>query len=183
MYYVASILFSAIIFSGCEKDDIGEENEEEIITTMLLQFTPQGGGNMLEYSFDDPDGPGGANPTQSTITLAPNKTYDVEAILLNKTTNPIDTVSNDVEEESDAHRIYYLPSSGSNITVSNLDTDDAGVPLGLNGTWTTGATATGTIRVVLRHYANNPPGKAANDDVNSTKSSTDIDVTFSSAVQ
>lgn len=49
---------------------------------------------------------------------------------------------------------------------------------GITSTWTTGAVATGTLKVTLRHYGGNPPGKAIGDDVNSPKSSTDIEVTF-----
>jgi hypothetical protein len=83
-----------------------------------------------------------------------------------------------VEEENTAHRFYYEPGAGSNITVSNLDNDDDGMPLGITSTWTTGAAATGSIKVTLRHYPGTPPDKQAVDPVNSPKSGTDVEVTF-----
>lgn len=179
IFFVAVISFLA----GCEKDNIGEENDEEIITTMLLQFTPQSGGPTVTYSFNDPDGPGGTNPTTDTIKINANSSYQVKMFLLNRTASPVDTISNEVKEEGDAHRFYYLPAAGSNITVNTTDVDDNNIPLGLNSVWTTGNAAAGSINIVLRHYTGNPPNKAVNDDVNSPKSSTDIDVTFKSVVQ
>lgn len=174
---------SALTLSSCEKDKDEEENEEEVITTMQLTFVPVGGGATVMYKFDDADGPGGANPTKDEIVLASNKSYNVTVQLLNKTANPVVDVTTEVAAEPQAHRFYYLPSAGSNIIVSGLNNDSAGIPLGITSTWTTGAAATGSIKVVLRHYPGNPPNKAAADDVNSSKSSTDIEVDFNTRLQ
>jgi hypothetical protein len=178
------LITSTLVFS-CKKDDDvkPEENDEEVITTMKLSFAPVGGGASKEFTFDDPDGPGGNVPTKQTISLPPNKTYKVSIILLNKTKTPVDTISNEVQTESAAHRIYYEPTSGNNITVSNLDADGNGVPLGLQSDWVTTAVATGKIKITLRHYPSNPPNKATSDLVNSTKSSTDIEVEFDTVIQ
>lgn len=179
----ATTLFAAcVLFAACEKDPEGEGNEEEVITTLQLTFTPTG-GNPATFQFDDPDGPGGANPVQNPIALAANTTYNVSLQLLDKTKTPVANITTEVEEEGDAHRIYFAPSAGSNITVSGLNNDADGVPLGTTSTWTTGATATGTVKVTLRHYAGNPPGKETADPVNSNKSATDIEVTFVTTVQ
>lgn len=178
-----SLLTACVLVTSCKKDKAEEPNEEEVITTMKLTFVPVGGGATLTYQFDDPDGPGGTAPTQDEIVLAPAKTYNVTVQLLNKTETPAADITTEVQSEADAHRFYYEPSAGSNITVSGLDTDGNGIPLGITSTWTTGAVATGTLKVTLRHYGGNPPGKAIGDDVNSPKSSTDIEVTFNSKVQ
>ena len=180
-----SLLFftvSAVVLSSCDEKD-GEENDEEVITTMQLTLVPQGGGTTLTYKFDDPDGPGGNAPTKDQITLAANKTYNVTVQLLNKTVNPAVDVTLEVASEPQAHRFYYQPSAGSNITVSGFNNDSSGIPLGITSTWTTGAAATGTVRITLRHYPGNPPNKAANDPADSPKSSTDIEVDFNTVVQ
>lgn len=183
--FAVSILLSGVLFTACKKDkgENIEENEEEVITTMIVKLTPASGGATVEYKFDDADGPGGAAPVKELITLAANKTYKVELLLLNKTVNPVDTVSAEVEEEADAHRFYFEPSTGSNIAVSGLDTDDNGIPVGLNSTWTTTAAATGKLKITLRHYPGNPPGKALADLVTSSKSGSDIEVEFDTKVQ
>lgn len=177
------ILMTSALLTACEKDNDPEENEEELITTMKLTFTPTGGGTALTYEFSDPDGPGGTAPTQDEIVLAPSTSYNVAVQLLNESETPAEDITLEVEEEADAHRFYYQPSGGSNIAVSGLDNDPNGVPLGINSTWTTGAAANGTIVVTLRHYGGNPPGKALADLVDSPKSSTDITVTFNTRIQ
>ena len=176
------IFMISTLFPSCKKDAM-EENEEEVITTMKLTFVPVGGGTNLEFSFDDPDGPGGAAPTQQAITLAAAKTYNVTVQLLNKTASPAEDITDEVNAESDAHRFYYAPSAGSNITVAGLNNDASGIPLGITSVWTTGTAAIGKIKVTLRHYPANPPDKAAADAVNSPKSGTDIEVEFDTTVQ
>ena len=57
------------------------------------------------------------------------------------------------------------------------------MPVGITGTWVTGAIATGKLKVTLRHFGGTPPGKAIGDLVNSSKSSTDIEVEFNTKIQ
>lgn len=175
---------ATMTITACEKDDHDHDhNDEELITTVQLVLSPVGGGNTLTYTFDDPDGAGGAAPTKDLIVLAPNKTYNVAVQLLNRSVNPAVDITAEVAAEGDAHRLYYEPSAASNITVSNLNNDANGIPLGLTSTWTTTAAANGTIRVTLRHYGGNPPNKAVSDQVNSSKSATDVEVEFNTSVQ
>lgn len=174
-------VFIAALIAGCKKDK-GESNDEELITTVILTFTPQGGGAVVDYQFEDLDGPGGTAPIQETITLEANKTYDVTVALWNKSITPGEDITEEVDEENTAHRFYYEPGIASNITVTNLDNDDDGVPLGITSTWATGAAATGSIKITLRHYPGTPPDKQAADPVNSPKSGTDIEVTFATDI-
>lgn len=177
------MLSAGILFTACSKDNEGENHDEEVITTVTLKLTPQAGGDELSVSFDDPDGPGGNAPTQQDLVLAPNTTYRFELELLDKTKTPNANITGEVEEEGDAHRVYYQPSAGSGITISGLNNDANGIALGTTGTLTTTNAATGTLRVVLRHYGGNPPNKDANDAVDSPKASTDVDVTFNTSIQ
>ena len=174
------LLFAVLI--ACRKNR-GESNEEEIVTTFVLTFTPDTGGTALVFQYDDPDGPGGVNPSQDQIMLSANTVYDVTVQLLNKTTNPDTDITEEIIEESDAHRFYYEPSTGSNITITNLDTDSDGVPLGVTSTWTTSSVATGIVKITLRHYPGNPPGKLISDPVNSSKSGTDVEIEFETKVE
>ena len=171
------------LFSSCKKDDPVETNEEEVITTMKLTFVPVGGGTTLTYQFDDPDVTFVTTATQDEIILAPSKAYNVTVQLLNKTETPVADITTEVQAEADAHRFYYAPTAGSNIVVSGLNNDSDGVPLGITSTWTTGAVATGKLKVTLRHYPGTPPGKAAADAVDSPKSGTDIEVEFNTKIQ
>lgn len=179
------LMAAALLFTACSKDDDdeGEGNEEEVITTVTLKLTPVGGGTTLQFSYDDPDGPGGASPVVAPVNLPANRQFNFEVELLDKTKNPVSNITTEVAAEAAEHRFYYLPSGGSNITISGLNNDANGVPLGTTGVLATGAPATGSLRVVLRHYGGNPPNKAAADAVDSPKSSTDVDVTFGTVLQ
>jgi hypothetical protein len=174
---------TALTVTSCKKDNEGEANEEEVITTMQLTFVPVGGGTTVTYKFDDPDGDGGMQPTKDQIVLVANTSYNVALQLLNKTVNPAADITTEVAAEAQAHRFYYQPSAGSNITVSALNNDAGGIPLGITSTWTTTTAATGTIKITLRHYPGNPPNKLAADLVNSPKSSTDVEVEFNTVIQ
>ena len=46
---------SLLTLTSCEKETTGEDNDEEVITTMQLLFVPQGSGTTVTYKFDDPD--------------------------------------------------------------------------------------------------------------------------------
>ena len=177
--YIVPIILSATVLStnSCKKIDAGETNDEELITTVQLNFTPVSGGPTQSFKFEDIDGPGGNAPVVDGIMLVANTTYNVSIELRNDSANPPEDITAEVEEENEAHRFYYTPSAG-NITVSNLNDDNNGVPLGITSQWATGAASGGTVAVVLRHYPGTPPDKQISDPVTSPKSSTDVDVTF-----
>ena len=169
-----------LLITSCKKDK-EQENDNEVITTVELRLTPAGGGTMLTYKWEDLDGAGGANPVIDAVTLAANKSYNTQILIYDKTKNPVVVTSDEVKAEAVDHRFYFEPAAGSNITVSGLDNDPNGIPLGLNSVWTTGAAATGSIKITLRHYEKG--GKSLSDLVNSTKSSTDAETTFTTKVQ
>lgn len=175
-----SLAFAAatLIFSSCKKTDAGEGNDEELITTVKLTFTPAAGGTPLVYAYRDADGPGGAAPVQDNIQLAAGTTYNVAIQLLNESITPVEDITPEIVAEADAHRFYFTASAGSTITVSNLNNDPDGVPVGLTSTWTTGAASNGVMAVVLRHYPGTPPDKQVSDPVDSPKSGTDAAVNF-----
>jgi hypothetical protein len=174
MKVALGLLVTGAVVTSCKKDKTEEPNAEEVITTMKLTFAPVGGGTTLTYQLDDPDGPGGSIPTLDEIILAPSKVYNVSIEILNKTKNPVEDITPEIISEADAHRFYYEAAAGLNLTIGNLNNDANGVPLGITSTFTTGAVSSGKLNITLRHYGGNPPGKAAGDLENSSKSETDI---------
>lgn len=179
---VSAALLSSVLITSCSKDD-EEVNDEELITTLALSFSPVGGGATSTYQFRDIDGPGGNAPTIDEIVLAPGTVYNLAVRVLNESVSPAEDITLEVITEATSHRFYHIPSAASNITVGNLNIDANGITLGVNGQVTTTTASTGTYRVVLRHYDGTPPNKAEADPVDSPKSSSDIDVTFSTRVQ
>lgn len=179
----AALIATVISFAtvSCKKEKPEQEhNDNEMITTVELQFTEQGTSTPFTFKWQDLDGDGGNAPIIDEIKLAPNKVYNVSLKLWDNTKTPAENITEEVAEEGADHRFYYTPS-GPNIAVSNLNNDSNGVPLGITSTWTTTGAAEGTIGVVLRHYSQG--GKEAGDPVNSSKSSTDVDVSFNTVVE
>lgn len=176
--FLLGIALLSVAATGCKKDK-NELNEEELITTVQLKFTESGTTNTTTFTFRDADGDGGNAPTSfDNIVLAPNKVYNLAIELKDESKSPAVDITEEVEEEGDEHQFYFVPSA-VNVTVSNLNADANGLPLGTTSRWTTGAASTGVVKVVLKHK---PGGiKAAGDLI--TKGETDIELDFNTRVQ
>lgn len=175
-----SILTFSIATTACKKEKHEEEhNDNEIITTVELKFSSQGNPDLI-YTWKDLDGDGGNAPAIDQIVLAPNTTYQASLKLLDETRNPAEDITEAIRQEDTDHRFYYT-SGNSVVEISNLNNDRNGIPLGTTSTWTTGDDGNSTVNIVLRHYPQG--GKDASDAVNSSKSSTDVDVSFNVSVE
>lgn len=195
----ALLLTAILLITSCVDDDVPpEENEEETITNVTLTFTPSGGGGApIIATWIDADGEGAGNPVLTPITLAANTTYTLTIDLINAI-DPDDpeSITDEVREEADEHMLFFGwtdglfsdPTGDGNLGAGNRadvvnyqDDDDpegSGLPLGLETTWTTGAAATGTFRVVLKHQ---PDIKSATSDA--TVGISDVDITWVATVK
>lgn len=174
-------LVTSVVIAGCSKKDSVEENSNELITTVEVKLTERGTSNELSFEFEDIDGPGGQAPEIDVINLAPNKIYDATVEIYDKSKNPAVEIDEEVEEEGDVHRLYYTTAAAASLTISDLDNDANGKPLGLHSVWTTGEASNGNVTITLRHYENG--GKETSDPVNSSKSNTDALVEFPVIIQ
>lgn len=171
------LIFVTVVVS-CKKDKNEvpnpqpPANESEVITTLKLLFTDSANtSNVSEFVFDDPDGDGGNAATQhDTIQLADSTTYLVSIVLLDKTKNPVDTISNEVEEEADEHQ-FFFNQSGTGINTTYLDKDVNNLPIGLLTKWKTVNTTMGSMQVILKHQ----PGVKNNSQA---AGETDVEVLF-----
>jgi len=108
-------------FAACKKDknEPAPENpnppaeENEVITTVKLYLTDSATNVVMVKSFKDPDGDGGQpggfenSGADSTFTLAPNHTYYGRVVILDETKTPVDSTSNEVQNESYIHMLFY----------------------------------------------------------------------------
>lgn len=178
--FLGTALLAGLLVVSCKKDDTTpvdnhEHDESELITTVQLNFSGKGiSGNDTTFtvSFDDPDGTGGNKPTSfDTIRFAANKTYTCDLILLDKSKNPVDTISNEVKEEADEHLFFFTPSNSDALSVTINDKDSKGRNLGLKTSWVTKKATNGTVKVKLMHQPGVKDGTSANGD-------TDIEIDF-----
>jgi hypothetical protein len=181
-YFILPLLVSALLFS-CKKDekknDPAPEAENEIITTVIIEFKDSVSNTSTVYQWENLGGYGlGSTITVDTIKLSTAKTYLASVLLLNKT-NPaaVDTISNEVMELKNEHQFFYESSANLTLTSSYLttDKDDNGVPVGLFPKFKTGISSEGNLQVILKHQPGVKP-KTGNGDKN--QGSADIDVIF-----
>jgi len=136
----------------------------------------------VTLSFEDLDGDGGAAPTITAGTLAANTTYTGTIVLLNESASPVDNITEEVEEEGVDHQ-FFFQSTVAGISVSYNDRDDNGNPIGLSNTLTTGDAASGAMTITLRHEPDKMATGVSGGDISNAGGETDIEVTFTIAVQ
>ena len=146
-----------ILLSSCSDDDENPEpvNEEETITTIIVTLSGGMNGDIILRSQDlDGDGPDAPVVTVSN-DLEGNITYTGTIQFLNETEEPIDDITEEVQEEDDEHQVIYS-STGSIGNVTTTDVDGDGNPLGLNFELATNTAGPASLTVTLRHEPNKP---------------------------
>ncbi len=184
------LLAGLLLVTACDSNDPDEDEgggEEEVITLVRLTLSPQGGGAVVtaDANFDE----AGVLQNAEPLILIPGATYNVAIDLQNTLESPPESITAEIrDEEPDAHRFFYTAEGAvsDNITISNLDTDPNGDPLGLTFQMAVvgGFNDTGTFRVKLRHYEEdaNLPTDKRNDTATAAARpgivENDIDFTF-----
>lgn len=166
-----------VFFTSCEKDDPVIPNEEELITTVIYQLTPVGGGGMVEMRYTDLDGDGGDSPLILNGTLQPNTSYTGVLTLLNEQESPAEDITEEIEEEATEHQFFFEPSNAS-ISVAYDDMDSNGEAIGLSSILTTTNSDTAALTITLRHEPNKTATGVSAGDITNAGGETDIEVTF-----
>jgi hypothetical protein len=169
----------ALIFgiSGCA-DDPSPVNEEELITTVIVELTPlTGGGNTVTLEYYDEDGIGSIAPVK-TISgpLAADREYTGEVRFLNETESPAEEITEEILDEANDHLICYVVT-GLGAEIESIDSDGNAKPIGLTTLWSTGSASTGNVKITLRHQPGTKTGICPGPG------DTDIEVDFDLVVQ
>lgn len=175
------LTLTGLLFISCSDDNETPEpvNEEELITTMIVTLTPQGGGDVVTLISQDLDGDGPEPPqVAASGPLTANSTYTGATQLLNETVNPSEDITEEVAEEDDEHQFFYVPT-GAITGVTYTDQDGNGNPVGITFELITGAAERATLAVTLRHE----PKKPNDGTLADAGGETDITQTFNVTVQ
>ncbi len=183
--FTAILTTATLLAPGCEEDPSTppqNTNPQEVITTLSLSLVDtSNSGNTTTAQFRDTDGPGGNQPVIDTLRLTSGTTYFCTLLLLDESRAPVDTISNEVGEENLSHRFWFAPGGNvsTRVTVVANDEDDGvpPLPIGLQTviSVSSGGSASGTYRAVLKHY---DPESLKRSDVDGTLGETDVDVVF-----
>jgi hypothetical protein len=143
------ILFATL---GCSdvKDDPEHDHENELITTVLLEFTGDITGETTTSMWSDIEMSG--MPVVDEIVLGLDESYLVSVLFLNELEEPAEDISPEIEAESDQHQIFFTGDSiGTLVEHSYLDSDENGLPLGLDNAFLPLEIGNGSLTVTLRH--------------------------------
>ena len=179
--FLATAIFATVLFVSCSNEDDTPEpvNEEEVITTLTVTLSPNGGGTAITLQTRDLDGDGPNAPVVTVSgSLATGVTYSGTIVLLNETVNPPEIITEEVEEENLDHQFFYTLGGGLDVTTAYSNFDDNGNPLGTEFTLTAGTASSGTLTFTLRHEPTKP-----NTGLGDAGGETDIAATFNVAVQ
>ena len=169
-----------------DDDDHHGPGEEELITTLAITLTPSGGGSPITVRFRDLDGEGGNAPVVDELAVNAGTDYNGMVQVLNETESPPENITEEVEEEAEAHQFFFETLGGfSPATVEYADKESdyvtnsgADHPVGIAFTLSVPDNAqNGQFRVILSHF-----DEAPKDGVNKSDE-TDIDVTFNVIVR
>lgn len=175
------ILFTSLIFMSCRKEPIAPTNESELITTIKLTLKDTA-SPYTTYTFiwKDIDGDGGTNPIIDSIKIQTEKTYNATLLILDESTSAIDTISNEIEDESTAHQFFYqsIPTDAiTNFTYTSFDTNNQ--PLGNTFSFNTKNTSTSsTLRISLIHQPQKSAIGVIDGNITNAGGETDIEIEF-----
>lgn len=166
-----AILFGVgVLFTQCKDsaDDLTPDDENELITSVTLNFKESVSGATTSFSYKDADGDGGKAATQfDTISLKPNLSYILTVQFLDESKSPVVDLTKEINEEKEDHLVIFTPSPASLLTYTYGDKDNNNFPIGLTGTAKAGAAGTGKLKIQLRHQPGVKNGTASpgSDDV------------------
>lgn len=145
--YVLFYLFSFFLLLSCEKETPEIVEEQELITTVELQFQASGEApQTIRWEANQTNVP--------TVTLKANTAYEVAIAFLDES-DPADVedITEEVREEADEHQVFFEFSGVTvDFTSGSSDTlDSDGNPVFLHTVWNATSTGTGIIKAYLIH--------------------------------
>lgn len=179
---IISLFFG--LFTSCSNDDSIPVmiNEEEVITTLEVTLTHDTETVVLTSRDLDGEGPDEPIITVSGPLMA-NTVYMGSIQILNETVIPAANITEEVEDESLEHQLFYTFSDTLNASVSYTDEDADGYPVGLTFTLQTAAASTGTLTVTLRHEPNKDAAGVRAGDIANAGGESDVEQGFSLEIQ
>ncbi|TPN87766.1 type 1 periplasmic binding fold superfamily protein [Aquimarina algicola] len=198
--FLTMLAISGTLFiSSCSDDDDNPDpaNEGELITTMTVTLTNSTDtSDTVVMRFFDEDGENGPTEPTPTVTgtLKASTTYNGSVAVLNESEDPVEIVTEEIQEEADEHQFFFI-TDDLGITTAYTDNESnyenaEGVaftstnPVGLTFTLTTtDTTGDVALRVVLRHELDKDASGVAEGNIANAGGSPDIDWTFNTSVE
>jgi hypothetical protein len=174
---------AALTLVGCSKDNAPTPvNEEELITTVILEFTDSN-GNTARFSYQDLDGTGPDTAVVTNDTLLANTTYTATVRFLNESENPAEEITDEVREEGAEHQVFFGITPVLNLSYVYDDADENQKPIGLRNIFTAGNASAGQLTLTLRHQPDKNAAGVDTGDITNAGGDTDVAVNFAVTIQ
>ncbi len=167
-----------MLFSGCSKEEHEPHDDNELITTVKLQFTSitSPSSPVKTFYWRDTQGDGVVDSIDP-IVLDKGNTYDLDISLLDETKKPAFDITKEIAEEGDVHLFVFKTTPLGLLSHKIKDLDKKGLGIGLKSEVKSQfAAGNGKFQLILKHQ---PPvnGKATKNG-SEEAGSTDLDVEF-----
>ena len=162
-----ALLFTSACDDVKDHDHDHHDHNHGLITSLVLNFTPEDGGDTLSFSWSDPEGDGDPIiqdillPDASDHSHHDTQSYTLDVEVWNELEDPAEDVTIEIDELAEEHQFFFTgsavegPATGANgdaiIEHAYADSDAAGLPVGLDSTITTLDWGSGELTVTLRH--------------------------------
>jgi hypothetical protein len=182
-----SLLLTLTIAACADTSHPVVDDDNEVITTVELTFTPTSGGEPLVSTWRDPENDG--DPVIDDVVLSDADDYALAVRFVDELAEPDDDVTDEIAVEGDEHQVFFTGAAVDGpdavLTQAATDEDAGGLPVGLEAEVTTIGTGTGPLTLTLRHM---PPengvavkvaglaGQVATDGTDALPGSTDAQV-------
>lgn len=108
MKRIFAVMAILAISTSCSKEEHEPHDDNELITTVKLEFKPITNASLPTKSFLWKDTQGdGVMDSVDPIELDKNTTYEMKVSLLDDTKKPAFDISKEVEEEGDVHLFVF----------------------------------------------------------------------------
>lgn len=157
-----------VLYSACGGSGSGGTNDNEVITTVILNFAPPA-GEIVTAMFNDPDGDGGQAPTVDPVDLVAGN-YTLTVQFQNRLAVPAEEITNEIIDENNFHLLLFTGDAVVGPATTNdtgplmhtyADMDLNGLPVGITNN-IVASNGSGQLTVTLRHMPpEEPPVKSA----------------------
>ncbi len=162
-------------------------NEEELITSVYLDFINVQTGDTTRFSFVDLDGDGGKMPEITNDTLQDSSNYRVLISFFNEAEIPVEDITQEVIDEGDEHQVFYMLDSSLELTMNyaatTRNTHVDGRPIGIEADAISLNASMGDLKIILRHEPNKAAMGVSNGDISNAGGETDIEVSFDVVIE
>jgi hypothetical protein len=179
-----ALIFSltAALSQSCKDhdDDVEPVNEEELITTVQLQFIKWDEfslptGEPINFFWRDEDASG--NPEIDPITLEAHANYTMKVWVFDESKDPVEDITEEITLESADHQ-FFFNVTGAEMTIEYNDSDGDGKPVGLENNVMVEHSSSGSLTVILRHQPDKSAAGVSDGLIQNAGGETDLETEF-----